>query len=45
MVYLTLQETDPADEHVQVRVITEDQIKDLPPGAIVIDMRKLKDER
>ena len=45
MVYLTLQETDPADEHVQVRVITEDQVKDLPPGTIVIDMRKLKDER
>ncbi|MGO8948185.1 MAG: hypothetical protein ACLQUY_11075 [Ktedonobacterales bacterium] len=45
MVYLALQETDPADEHVQVRVITEDAIKNLPAGSIVIDMSKLKDAR
>ena len=45
MVYLALAQIDPADEHVQVQVIAGSAINSLPAGSIVIDMRKLKDEK
>jgi hypothetical protein len=45
MVYLTLQQSDPADKYVQVQVIQESDIKNLPTGSIVIDMHKLRSER
>jgi hypothetical protein len=45
MVYLTLQQIDPADKNVQVQVIQESNIANLPPGSIVIDMHKLRSER
>ena len=45
MIYLTLQESDPADENVQVKVITESQIKSLPAGSIVVDMHDLRYDR
>ena len=45
MIYLTLQESDPADENVQVKVITESEIKSLPAGSIVVDMHDLRYDR
>jgi len=45
MVYLTLQQSDPADKNVQVQVIQESDIQNLPAGSIVIDMHKLRSER
>ncbi len=45
MVYLTLQESDPADENVQVKIITASEIKNLPAGSVVVDMDDLKYEQ
>ncbi len=45
MVYLALQEIDPADDHVLVKVISEDSIKNLPTGSVVVNMQDLQNER
>ena len=45
MVYLTLQQSDSADENVQVQVISESAITTLPKGSIVVDMHGLQYDR
>ena len=45
MVYLVLQQSDPADENVQVQLISESAITTLPKGSIVVDMHDLRFDR
>ncbi len=44
MVYLTLQQSDPADKTVTVMIITASDSKNLPAGSFVVDMRSLRYE-